>query len=146
MCIYFLELSIIFWNCSEGVVIFRFSFFSVTFFHPYIPWWTFWNAKDQCLSWLKLWVLIPFMASCTRYTIMWFSLSVTCDRVDQLLLTLFSNFVLKGLVLLILFYVLYDLLPMTIVVFSSFLFSLLYLMSFFELRFLIKGTRYTIMW
>ena len=70
---YILEL---FWRCGY----FSFFIFSVTFYHPYTPWYTFWNATDQCLSRLKLWVLIPLMASCTRYSIMWFSLSVTCDR------------------------------------------------------------------
>jgi len=35
---------------------------------------------NQCLSPLKLWVRTPFMAKCTRYNIMWWSLSVTCDR------------------------------------------------------------------
>ena len=29
---------------------------------------------------LKLWVRTPFMAMCTRYNIMWLSLSVSCDR------------------------------------------------------------------
>ena len=29
---------------------------------------------------LTLWVRIPLMARCTRYNIMWKSLSVTCDR------------------------------------------------------------------
>jgi hypothetical protein len=35
---------------------------------------------NQCLSPLKLWVRTPCMARCTRYNIMWYSLSVTCDR------------------------------------------------------------------
>ena len=35
---------------------------------------------NQCLSPLKLWVQIPLMARCTRYNIMWSSLSVTCGR------------------------------------------------------------------
>jgi hypothetical protein len=35
---------------------------------------------NQCLSPLKLWVRISFMARCIRYNIMWFCLSVTCDR------------------------------------------------------------------
>jgi hypothetical protein len=35
---------------------------------------------NQCLSSLKLWVRIPFMGRCTRYNIIWSSLSVTCDR------------------------------------------------------------------
>ena len=35
----------------------------------------------QCLSPLKLWVRNPFMARCTtRCNVMWYSLSVTCDR------------------------------------------------------------------
>ena len=32
---------------------------------------------NQCLSPLKLWVRIPLMTRCTRYNIMWNSLSVT---------------------------------------------------------------------
>jgi len=35
---------------------------------------------NQCLSPLMLWVRMPFMARCTRYNIMWWSLSVTYDR------------------------------------------------------------------
>jgi hypothetical protein len=35
---------------------------------------------NRCLSPLKLWVWIPLMVRCTRYNIMWLSLSVTCDR------------------------------------------------------------------
>ena len=35
---------------------------------------------NQCLSPLTLWVWTPFMARCTQYNIMWYSLSVTCDR------------------------------------------------------------------
>jgi hypothetical protein len=35
---------------------------------------------NQCLSPLMLRVWIPFMARCTQYNIMWWSLSVTCDR------------------------------------------------------------------
>jgi hypothetical protein len=27
-----------------------------------------------------LWVQIPLTAKCTRYSIMWYNLSVTCDR------------------------------------------------------------------
>jgi len=34
----------------------------------------------SALSSLKLWVRIPLMAICTRYNIMWLSLSVTCGR------------------------------------------------------------------
>jgi hypothetical protein len=33
---------------------------------------------NQCLAPLMLWVRIPLMARCTRYNIMWKSLSVTC--------------------------------------------------------------------
>jgi hypothetical protein len=29
----------------------------------------------------KLWVRTPFMTMCTRYNIMWYSSSVTCDRI-----------------------------------------------------------------
>jgi hypothetical protein len=35
---------------------------------------------NQCLSPLKLWVRTPFMARCTRYNIMWQSLSVIYGR------------------------------------------------------------------
>ena len=35
---------------------------------------------NRCLSPLKLWVWILLMARCTRYNIMWSSLSVNCDR------------------------------------------------------------------
>jgi len=35
---------------------------------------------NQCMSLLKFWFRIPLMARCTRYNIMWWSLSVTCDR------------------------------------------------------------------
>jgi len=35
---------------------------------------------NQCLSPLKLWVWIPLMARCTWYNIMWWNLSVTCNR------------------------------------------------------------------
>ena len=36
--------------------------------------------QTQCLSPLTLWVLTLFMGRCTRYNIMWSSLSVTCNR------------------------------------------------------------------
>jgi hypothetical protein len=35
---------------------------------------------NQCQSPLMFWVRIPFMASCTRFNIMWTSLSVMYDR------------------------------------------------------------------
>jgi hypothetical protein len=35
---------------------------------------------NHCLSPLKLWVRTPFMPRCTRYNIIWYTLSVTCDR------------------------------------------------------------------
>ena len=38
------------------------------------------DLYSQYLSSLKLWVRIPLMASCTRYNIMWYSLSITCSR------------------------------------------------------------------
>ena len=41
---------------------------------------TFIAICNQCLSPLMLWVLIPLMVRCTRYNIMWYSLSVTCGR------------------------------------------------------------------
>ena len=37
-------------------------------------------ACNQCILPLKLIVQIPQLARCTRYSIMWFSLSVICDR------------------------------------------------------------------
>ena len=54
----------------------------------WLPWWWSWSYGswvyiylcNQCLSPLKLWVWIPFMMRCTWYNIMWWSLSVTCDR------------------------------------------------------------------
>jgi hypothetical protein len=36
--------------------------------------------KTVGASSLKLWVRIPVVARCTRYSIMWYSLSVTCNR------------------------------------------------------------------
>jgi hypothetical protein len=42
--------------------------------------WIYNYLCNQCLSPLKLWVRTPFMTRCTRYNIMWWSLSVTCDR------------------------------------------------------------------
>jgi hypothetical protein len=42
--------------------------------------WIYNYLCNQCLSLITLWVRIPFMAKCTRYSIMWSSLSVTCDR------------------------------------------------------------------
>ena len=41
--------------------------------------WIYNYLCNQCLSPLKLWVWIPLMVKCTRYNIMWKSLSVTCD-------------------------------------------------------------------
>jgi len=42
--------------------------------------WIYNYICDQWISPLKLWARIPLMARCTRYNIMWQSLSVTCDR------------------------------------------------------------------
>jgi hypothetical protein len=42
--------------------------------------WIYNYMCNHCLSPLKLWVWTPFMARCTRYNIMWYSLSVTVDR------------------------------------------------------------------
>jgi hypothetical protein len=42
--------------------------------------WIYNYLCNQCLSPLKLWVWIQLMARCTRYNIMWSSLSVTCGR------------------------------------------------------------------
>jgi len=33
--------------------------------------WIYNYLFNQCLSPLKLWILIPLMARCTRYNIMW---------------------------------------------------------------------------
>jgi hypothetical protein len=42
--------------------------------------WIYNYLCNQCLSPLTLWIRIPLMARCTRYNIMWQSLSVTCGR------------------------------------------------------------------
>jgi len=42
--------------------------------------WIYNYICNQCLSPLTLWVRIPIKAKCTRYNIMWSSLSVTYDR------------------------------------------------------------------
>ena len=46
------------------------------------PWsyriWIYNYLCNQCLSPLTLWVRTPFMTRCTRYNIMWSSLSVSC--------------------------------------------------------------------
>ena len=42
--------------------------------------WIYNYMCNQCLSPWKLWVLFPVMARCTRYNIMWSSLSVTRER------------------------------------------------------------------
>ena len=42
--------------------------------------WIYNYSCNQFLSPLKLWVRTPFVERCTRYNIMWYSLSVTCDR------------------------------------------------------------------
>ena len=39
--------------------------------------WIYNYLSNQHLSLLKLWVWIPLMARCTRYSIMWYNLSVT---------------------------------------------------------------------
>ena len=60
--------------------------YSIAIFIRRTPWsgsyvsWIYNYLCNQCLSPLKLWVRTPFMARCTRYSIMWSSLSVTCDR------------------------------------------------------------------
>jgi hypothetical protein len=46
----------------------------------YIAEYVFFPKNVWCLSPLKLWVRTSFMARCTRYNIMWYSLSVPCDR------------------------------------------------------------------
>ena len=42
--------------------------------------WIYNYICNQCIKPLKLWVWIPLMVRCTRYNIMWQSLSVTCGR------------------------------------------------------------------
>jgi hypothetical protein len=42
--------------------------------------WIYNYLCNQCLSRLMLWVRISIRARCTRYNIMWSSLSVTCGR------------------------------------------------------------------
>ena len=42
--------------------------------------WIYNYVYIQCLSALNLWVRIPLMTVCTRYNIMWYSVSVTCYR------------------------------------------------------------------
>ena len=42
--------------------------------------WIYNYLCNQCLSPLQLWVWTPYMPRCTRYNIMWWSLSVTYDR------------------------------------------------------------------
>jgi hypothetical protein len=42
--------------------------------------WIYNYLCKQCLSPLMLWVGIQLMVRCTRYNIMWWKLSVTCDR------------------------------------------------------------------
>ena len=41
--------------------------------------WIYNYLYNQCLSPLKLWIRTPLKERCTRYNIMWWSLSVTCD-------------------------------------------------------------------
>jgi len=41
--------------------------------------WIYNYLCNQCLSPLKLWVRTLFIARCTRYNIIWWSLSVACD-------------------------------------------------------------------
>jgi hypothetical protein len=47
----------------------------------------------QCLSPLPLWVRIPLMARCTRYNIVWKSLSVTCGSL--VVFSEYSGFLLR---------------------------------------------------
>jgi len=42
--------------------------------------WIYNYMCNQCPSPLKLWFRTQFMARCTWFNIMWYSLSVTCDR------------------------------------------------------------------
>jgi len=42
--------------------------------------WIYNYLCNQCLSPLKLWVRTLLMPRCTQYNIMWYSLSVTCNR------------------------------------------------------------------
>jgi hypothetical protein len=50
-------------------------------------------ACNQCISPLKLLVRIPQLARCTRYSIMWLSLSVICDR--SVVFSGYSSFLCK---------------------------------------------------
>jgi hypothetical protein len=43
--------------------------------------WIYNYLCNQCLSPIKMWVWIPLMARCTRYNIVWWSLSVTLRQV-----------------------------------------------------------------
>jgi hypothetical protein len=51
---------------------------------PSWPWsygsWIYNYLFSQCLSPLTFWIRTTLMARCTRYNIMWWSFSVTCDR------------------------------------------------------------------
>ena len=46
---------------------------------------------NQCLSQLNVWVWIKLMMRCTWYNIMWWSLSVTCDR--SVVFCVYSGFI-----------------------------------------------------
>ena len=61
---------IFYWNCSSQGPSWSWLYSSLIYNY----------LCNQCLSSLILWVLTPFMVRCTRYSIMWYSLSVTCDR------------------------------------------------------------------
>ena len=52
--------------------------------------WIYNYLGNQYNSSLTLWVRIPLMARCTRYIILWWSLSVTCDR--SMVCTVYSGF------------------------------------------------------
>jgi hypothetical protein len=53
--------------------------------------WIYIYLCSECLPPLKLWVRIQLMARCIWYNIIWWSLSVTCDRFDQVLLVSSTN-------------------------------------------------------
>ena len=61
------------------IILVYFWYFSEYFWGPYGSWINNYLCK-QFLSPQKLWVRTLFLARCTRYNIMWYSLSVTCDR------------------------------------------------------------------
>jgi hypothetical protein len=52
--------------------------------------WIYNYLCNQCLSPLQLWFRNQFVARCTRYNIMWYNVSATCNRS-----VVFSDFLLQ---------------------------------------------------